>query len=92
MAWKEYCAEYLLKELQESMDRCTGRLDMTEVLLKTALNTIQSINYVSITLFTAEGYILFKERNITSTCKCQKHADDLAATSQSCVLMICTIF
>ena len=42
--WKEYCAEYWLKELQESMDRCTGRRDITEILLKTALNTIQSIN------------------------------------------------
>ena len=26
------------------MDRCTGRHDITEILLKTALNTIQSIN------------------------------------------------
>ena len=32
-----------LKELEESMDRCTGRLDITEILLKTALNSIQSI-------------------------------------------------
>ena len=24
VAWKEYCMEYWLKELQESMDRCTG--------------------------------------------------------------------
>ena len=36
-----------LKELQESMDMCTGRHDITEVLLKTALNTIQSINLSS---------------------------------------------
>ena len=41
---KKFCAEYWLKELQESMDRCTGRLDMPEILLKTALNSIQSIN------------------------------------------------
>ena len=41
VAWKEYCAEYWLKELQESMDRCTGRRDITEILLKKALNTIQ---------------------------------------------------
>ena len=33
-----------LKELHESMDRCTGRRDLTEILLKTALNSIQSIN------------------------------------------------
>ena len=48
VALKEHCAEYWLKELQESMDRCTGRRDITEILLKTALNTIQSINKCSI--------------------------------------------
>ena len=41
VAWTEYCAEYWLKELQESMDRCTGRRDITEILLNTALNTVQ---------------------------------------------------
>ena len=42
VAWKEYCAEHRLKELQESMDRCTGRRDIlvTEILLRTPLNTI----------------------------------------------------
>ena len=30
-------------ELQESMDRCIGPHDRTEILLKAALNTIQSI-------------------------------------------------
>ena len=44
LAWKEYCAEYWLKEHQESMDRYTGRCDMTEILLKTALNTIKKVN------------------------------------------------
>ena len=48
VAWKEYCAEYWLKELQESKDKCTGRLDITEILLKTALNTIQSINQLAL--------------------------------------------
>ena len=43
VAWKEYYVEHLVKELQESMDKCTGRRDITEILLKTALNTIQSI-------------------------------------------------
>ena len=43
VAWKECCADYWLKELQESMDRCTGRHDITEILFKTTLNTIQSI-------------------------------------------------
>ena len=44
VAWKEYFAEYWLKELQKSMDRCTGCHNITEILLKMALNTIQSIN------------------------------------------------
>ena len=34
-----------LKELQENMDRCTGRRDITEITLKTAFNTIQAINH-----------------------------------------------
>ena len=44
VAWEEYCAEYWLKELQESMNRCTGPCDITESLLKMAFNTIQSFN------------------------------------------------
>ena len=43
-AWKEYCAKNWLEELQKSMDRCPGRSNMTEILLKTVLNTIKSIN------------------------------------------------
>ena len=43
LAWKEYCAEYWLKEFQESMDRCSDCHDITEILLKMTLNTIQSI-------------------------------------------------
>ena len=43
VAWKEYCAEYWLKELQE---RCTGLRDITEILLKMASNTIQSIKII----------------------------------------------
>ena len=34
VAWKEYYAEYWLKELQESMDMCTGRRHITETQLK----------------------------------------------------------
>ena len=41
---EEYCAEYCLKERQESMDRCTGHGDIPEILLKMTLNTLQSIN------------------------------------------------
>ena len=43
VAWKECCAVYWSKELDESMDRCADRRDLTEILLKAALNTIQSI-------------------------------------------------
>ena len=38
VAWKGYCADYWLKELLESMDRCTCHCDITEILLKMALN------------------------------------------------------
>ena len=31
VAWKEYCGEYWLKELQENMDRCSCRHDITEI-------------------------------------------------------------
>ena len=44
VAWKEYCAEYWFKELQESMDRCTGHHDITQILLKMSLNTMQCID------------------------------------------------
>ena len=44
LAWKEYCAEYWLKELAESMNSCTCHCNITEIPLKTAFNTIQSIN------------------------------------------------
>ena len=48
VASKEYYAEYWLKELQESMVRCTVCGDIAEILLKMALNTIQSINHSSL--------------------------------------------
>jgi hypothetical protein len=38
VARKEYCVGYWLKDLQESMDRCTGSHDKTEILLKTPYN------------------------------------------------------
>ena len=41
VAWEEYCAECWLKELQESIDRCTGRHGMTEILLKKGLTLSQ---------------------------------------------------
>ena len=45
MRQNEYLWSKGLKELQESMGRCTGHRHITEILLKTALNTIQSINH-----------------------------------------------
>ena len=44
VASKEYSVEHWLKEFQESIDRCNGCCNITEILLKTALNTFQSIN------------------------------------------------
>ena len=44
LAWKEYCAECWFKELKESMGKCTGHCNITERLLKTAVNTVQSIS------------------------------------------------
>ena len=45
-----------LKELHKNMDRFTGLCDITEILLKTMLNAIQSINSneVKILLFDRE--------------------------------------
>ena len=51
VAWKEYYAEDWLKELEESMDRCTGCSNITEILLKRMLNTIQSINKTKLKAF-----------------------------------------
>ena len=38
------CNELVKKKIQDSMDRCTGCHEITEILLKTMLNTTQSIN------------------------------------------------
>ena len=43
---EEYCAECWLTELHESMYRCTGR-DITEITLKTPLNTYYQSTIVS---------------------------------------------
>ena len=47
VAWKEYRVEYWRKELQESMDRCTGRCDIIEILLNTIHLITQSIIFSS---------------------------------------------
>ena len=43
VAWKEYCAEYWLKELHESMDWCTSRRDITEILLIKSFYTYKDL-------------------------------------------------
>ena len=46
VAWKDYSAEHcgLKKKLLKNVDRCTNHHDITEIMLKTASNTTQSIN------------------------------------------------
>ena len=47
--WKQYCAEYWLKELQESMDRCTGRRDISEIVENSVKHhTINQLNQSSL--------------------------------------------
>ena len=57
VAWKEYCVEYWYEEFQESMNRCTGCCNITELLLKRALNTIKSIQSSSNSLQYNPDYI-----------------------------------
>ena len=42
-AWEDCCVEYWCEKTRECMSRWTGRRDMTEKLLKTALNPNQSM-------------------------------------------------
>ena len=44
----------LLKELQENMDRCTGHRYITEIILKTALNTMKLIKQSLINVFLSQ--------------------------------------
>ena len=64
VAWKEYCAEYWLKELQESMDKFTGRLDITDTLLKTALNTVQPSSFCLFSILGAYIFNVSRPRNL----------------------------
>ena len=34
VAWREHCPEHCIKEFQESMHRCTGHRDITEITLE----------------------------------------------------------
>ena len=79
VAWKEYFAEHWLKKLQESVDRCTDRGDITEILLKTVLNTIQSINFSS-----DSGFKLPLGRNILKTLEKKKRLREILLVCWSC--------
>ena len=48
VVWKEHCAEYWSKNLWKSMQRCRGRRDSTEIMLKTALLNTKSIRNIDI--------------------------------------------
>ena len=37
VSWKEYCAEYWSKEIEEDMEGCTGRRDITDIMLKASI-------------------------------------------------------
>ena len=41
MVWKEYCEEYLSRELKENIDKYTDRRDLTKATLKTAFYSIK---------------------------------------------------
>ena len=45
VAWKEYCVECWLKELQESLDRCNGCSNISEMLLKNGVKHHSIISY-----------------------------------------------
>ena len=63
---------YWLKELQESKDGCTDHSDITEILLKTAFNTIHSINQStnhSLTFFYHFFFLHFKQHNKIIKCE-----------------------
>ena len=62
VAWKEYCVEYWLKELHESRDRCSVRRDITEIILKTALNTTQTNKLIQACQYFEKSY--FRVDNI----------------------------
>ena len=62
MAWKEHCAEYWLKEVHESMDRFTGRRDVTETEI-TSKTIVKPCNR-SINLYVKRQLKGNKNRNI----------------------------
>ena len=63
VAWKEYCSVYWLKELQESMDRCTGRHDITEITVDNGVKHHTINNFGSIKSPTLKGDKLVRVRN-----------------------------
>ena len=47
---------------EESMDRCTGRHDLTEILLETVLNTKQSNTKICLYAFTKQSLVFSNPR------------------------------
>ena len=64
-----------LKKLQESMDRCIGLRDITEILLKTALNAIQSSNLdrFAFLSYTLEEENIYHQCENGAKCICKKY-------------------
>ena len=63
VAWKDCCMEYWCKKARNYMGRWTGRGDMTDLFLETALNYNQQIHDQSISAFpTREKYFPVKQR------------------------------
>ena len=51
MAWKEYCGEYWLKEFQESTGGCTGRHDITAIMLSLLKTSWEKEKMLIISIF-----------------------------------------
>ena len=58
VALKECCMKYWCEKAKKHMSRWSGRLDMTEFFLKTALNPNQSINDLGLMLFSTFFYFM----------------------------------
>ena len=71
VAWKKCCMEYWCEKAKKHMSRWTGGLEMTEKLLKTALNWNQSINPFFFSAFFSSAYTL---KTLTKEIKCEKKA------------------
>ena len=77
-----YCEEYWLKELQESMDRCTGRRDITALntynqsIIQKSINSVQYLTTLSRVIQTRrkKSVITVENGRILVTSKSSFHA------------------